>query len=200
MHVAEQAAGCGLPKNDYRLDSRSDVLLTSVEIKMTSIRLDGGPHARRMAILTDYLSTIYDFIREIRHAVCDLSTLMMRPGEPRRGKPRGRTSINKLEEAKAMIKRVFIVATLLFGGLTATASQADAGIVLGRVAPVRRVAARAALPPYPVTRRVVAGPIYRPAVVRPIYRAPAYIGPAIYGPAVYGPSAYSPGVSVTFGF
>jgi hypothetical protein len=51
--------------------------------------------------------------------------------------------------------------------------HADAGIVVRRVAPVRRVV----LPPYPVARRVVAGPVYRP------YYRP-YYGPRFYGPGV----------------
>ncbi|MEM8943746.1 MAG: hypothetical protein AAGD11_01075 [Planctomycetota bacterium] len=75
-----------------------------------------------------------------------------------------------------MLKRFMIVA-LLVGGFTAvSAAEANAWIVR-RVAPVRRIAARAVLPPYPVARRVVAGPIIRrrPVVVaRPVvYAAPA---------------------------
>lgn len=75
-----------------------------------------------------------------------------------------------------MLKRILIVA-LLFAGFTAvSAAEANAWIIR-RVAPVRRVAARAVLPPYPVARRVVAGPVVRrrPVVVaRPVvYAAPA---------------------------
>ena len=91
-----------------------------------------------------------------------------------------------------MMKRILLVAVVAMGGLFVAAPKADAGIVFGRVAPVRRVAARAALPPYPVARRVVAAPVYRPYVY-PAYR------PAIYQPApvFYGsPAVYAPGISV----
>jgi hypothetical protein len=90
-----------------------------------------------------------------------------------------------------MIKRIFLTAAVAVSGLMVSAPNADAGIVIGRVAPVRRVAYRAVLPPYPVARRAVVGPIYRPYVY-PAYR------PAIYGsPVIYGsPMIYGPGVSV----
>ena len=87
-----------------------------------------------------------------------------------------------------MIKRMLVVAAVAVSGLMVSAPQADAGIVIGRVAPVRRVAYRAALPPYPVARRVVAGPIYRPYVY-PAYRPVIYGSPALYSaPVIYGPS------------
>jgi len=84
-----------------------------------------------------------------------------------------------------MIKRILLVAVVAVGSFIVAAPQADAGIVFGRVAPVRRVAARAVLPPYPVAR-AVAGPVYRPYVY-PAYR------PMIYRPA---PVIYGPGISV----
>jgi hypothetical protein len=86
-----------------------------------------------------------------------------------------------------MLKRILLIAVVAFGGLWAAAPEADAGIVVRRVAPVRRVAYRAALPPYPVARRVVAGPVYAP------YAYPAY-RPVIYGP----PVIYAPGVVIGY--
>jgi hypothetical protein len=84
-----------------------------------------------------------------------------------------------------MIKRILLIAVVVAGGFIVAAPQADAGIVFGRVAPVRRVAARTVLPPYPVAR-AVAGPVYRPYVY-PAYR------PMIYRPA---PVIYGPGITV----
>ena len=81
-----------------------------------------------------------------------------------------------------MLKR-FVIMLALVGGFSMTGvSEADAWVVR-RVAPVRR-AARVALPPYPVARRVIAGPIYR----RPF----VYGGPVIYArPRIYAsPSVY----------
>ena len=73
-----------------------------------------------------------------------------------------------------------------------SASSADAGIFFRPVAPVRRVVARTVLPPYPVARRVVAGPIY------PVYGP--VIGP-VYGGPIYGaPYVYGGGVSVVVGY
>ncbi len=73
-----------------------------------------------------------------------------------------------------VLKRALLVAAVV-GGLGITAApQADAGIIF-RGGPVRRVAARAALPPYPVARRAVYGPVYRP--YRPYYRP-------VYGPGI----------------
>jgi hypothetical protein len=92
-----------------------------------------------------------------------------------------------------MFKRILLVAVVAVGGLFAAAPNADAGIVIGRVAPVRRVAARVALPPYPVARRTVVGPVYRPYVY-PAYRPVIYSTPA---PVFYGsPAIYAPGVSI----
>jgi hypothetical protein len=81
-------------------------------------------------------------------------------------------------------KRVLLIAAVLGGFAAAAAPQADAGIFYRRVAPVRRVAARAVLPPYPVARRAAFGPVYRP------YRP--------YG-GFYGPGFYGPGLSVGIG-
>jgi hypothetical protein len=88
-----------------------------------------------------------------------------------------------------MIKRILMVAVVAVSGLVVSTPKADAAIVYGRVAPVRRVAARAVLPPYPVARRAVVGPIYRP------YVYPTY--PAAYGPVFYGGGFYGPGVAVS---
>jgi hypothetical protein len=81
------------------------------------------------------------------------------------------------------IKRTLLALAVLGGSYATIAPQADAGIIF-RGGPVRRVAARAVLPPYPVARRAVVGPVYRP------YR------PWGYG---YGPGYYGPGVSVGVG-
>lgn len=69
-----------------------------------------------------------------------------------------------------MLKHILIM-TVLVGGFSFVGTQNAEAWVVRRVAPVRR-AARVALPPYPVARRVVAGPIYR----RPF----AYGVPVIY--------------------
>ena len=88
-----------------------------------------------------------------------------------------------------MFKRACVVAVLALGFAVAGSSSAEAYIVR-RVAPVRR----AALPPYPVARRVVAGPVYRP-ILRPAVVAPVY-GPVITTP-VYGGAVWGTGVSVS---
>lgn len=82
-----------------------------------------------------------------------------------------------------MFKRMFLVVATALGTMSFTAPQADAAVVIGRIAPVRRVVYRAALPPYPVARRVVAGPVYRPYVY-PAYRPVIYAPPVVYGPGV----------------
>ena len=88
------------------------------------------------------------------------------------------------------ISRVVLFVALLGVFAVSLAPQADAGIFVRRWGPVR-AAARVALPPYPVARRVAYGPIYRP-VYRPVVAAPVgYWG----GPVVYGP-----GVSVAVGW
>ena len=83
-----------------------------------------------------------------------------------------------------MLKRILLVAVVAVGGLAVAAPEAGAGVVIGRVAPVRRVAARAVLPPYPVARRVAVAPVvpyYRPYVY-PAYRPVIYAAPA---PVIY---------------
>jgi hypothetical protein len=79
-----------------------------------------------------------------------------------------------------LMKRILLLAAVLAGFGAATVPQADAAIIYRRVAPVRRVAARVALPPYPVARRAVVGPVYRP--YRPYYGG--FYGPGFYGPGV----------------
>ncbi len=87
------------------------------------------------------------------------------------------------------IRRTLVILAVLGGFAVAAAPQADAGIIFRG----GRMAARAALPPYPVARRVAYEPVYRP--YRP-YRA-YYCG---YGPRVYGgPGFYGPGLSVGVG-
>lgn len=90
-----------------------------------------------------------------------------------------------------MIKRILTIAVLGLGASLTAASTADAGIYVRPVAPVRRVVARTVLPPYPVARRVIPGPVYGP-----------YLGPAYgYGPVIYGaPYVYGGGVSVVVGY
>lgn len=89
-----------------------------------------------------------------------------------------------------MLKRILLVVAVVAGTTLAVAPQADAGVFVRRVAPVRRVV----YPPYPVVRRAAIGPVYR-TMVYPTYR------PVIYGgPAYYSPGYYSPGISVGIGF
>lgn len=76
--------------------------------------------------------------------------------------------------------RILFLVTILAGCAVAAAPQADAGIFVRRFAPVRRVAARVVLPPYPVARRVAFGPVYRP-YVRPYGY---WARPVVYGPGV----------------
>jgi hypothetical protein len=83
------------------------------------------------------------------------------------------------------LKRIGLLALLLGAFAVGAAPQADAGIIFRR-GPVRRVAARTVLPPYPVARRAAFAPVYRP------YRG-------FYGPGFYGPGFYGPGVRVGVG-
>jgi hypothetical protein len=82
---------------------------------------------------------------------------------------------------RIMFKRILLIAALGAIGLCIATEKADAGIYFRPVAPVRRVAARTVLPPYPVARRVVPVPmLYQP------YATPVY-GPVLYGsPSTYG--------------
>jgi hypothetical protein len=89
-----------------------------------------------------------------------------------------------------MFKRTLMIAVVAAASFCGAASQADAGIYFRRVAPVRHIAARAvlppypvarvALPPYPVARTVIGAPVYRPWVGYSGY----YASPVIYGPGV----------------
>jgi hypothetical protein len=94
------------------------------------------------------------------------------------------------EESPKMFKRILLVAVVAVGGLAVAAPEADAQVVVRRIAPVRRVAARAVLPPYPVARRVAVGPVvpYYQPYVYPTYRPVIYTSPA--------PVIYAPGVTV----
>jgi hypothetical protein len=90
-----------------------------------------------------------------------------------------------------MFKRILMVAAVGLAGLCLETSRSEAGIVYRPIAPVRRVAGRAVLPPYPVARRVVTTPVYAP-----------YYGPAYgYSPVIYGsPYYYGSGVSIVVGY
>jgi hypothetical protein len=80
-----------------------------------------------------------------------------------------------------MFKRILLT-VLLVGSFSALSTTEANAWIVRRVAPVRRVAARAVLPPYPIARRVVAGPIYRRpiAYARPVvYRAPVVLAPRV---------------------
>ena len=89
-----------------------------------------------------------------------------------------------------MLKRILLAVAVVAGTTLAVAPQADAGVFVRRVAPVRRVV----YPPYPVARRAAIGPVYRP-MVYPAYRPVIYGGPGMYGPGFYG----GPGISVGVG-
>jgi hypothetical protein len=89
-----------------------------------------------------------------------------------------------------MLKRILLVVAVVAGTTLAVAPQADAGVFVRRVAPVRRVM----YPPYPIARRAVVAPVYRP-MVYPAYRPVIYGGPSYFGPGYYGP-----GISVGIGF
>ncbi len=94
-----------------------------------------------------------------------------------------------------MVKRMLMVAVLGVAGSLAGAGTSDAGIFF-RPAPVRRVAARTVLPPYPVARTALPPyPVARTVVARPVY-GPVYGAPVVYGT----PYVYGGGVSVVVGF
>jgi hypothetical protein len=105
------------------------------------------------------------------------------------------------EGIPAMFKRIVMTALLGFAGSMIVSERSEAAIWYRPVAPVRRVAARAVLPPYPVARRVVAAPVVVPyggyapfgTVVTPVY---GYGGPVLYG----SPYVYGGGISVGFGY
>ncbi len=84
-----------------------------------------------------------------------------------------------------MFKRALLILTMVGGFAVADASEANARLFWHRpIAPVRRVAARVILPPYPIARRrVFVGPVYRAPIV---YRTPVVYAPGVYvGPSVY---------------
>jgi hypothetical protein len=87
-----------------------------------------------------------------------------------------------------MFKKMLALVVVALGMVAVATPPAEAGYYVRRVAPVRR----AVLPPYPIARRAVVGPVVGP-VVRP------YVGPRYYGPVYPGPF-YGPGVSVVVGF
>jgi hypothetical protein len=74
----------------------------------------------------------------------------------------------------AMFKKALLMLALVGTFSFGSTQDANAWIVR-RVAPVRRVVARTVLPPYPIARRAIVGPVYRPV----------FYGPAFYGPSVY---------------
>jgi hypothetical protein len=79
-----------------------------------------------------------------------------------------------------MFKKALLMLALVSTFSFTAAADANAW---HRIRPVRRVVARTVLPPYPMARRVVAGPVYRRPVV---YGASYYAVPSIYVvPGVY---------------
>lgn len=95
-----------------------------------------------------------------------------------------------------MLKRILLVVAVVAGTTLAVSPQADAGVFVRRVAPVRRVV----YPPYPVARHAVVAPVYAPRVysaARPVvYGSRGYYG----GPGYYGGRGfYGPGISIGIG-
>lgn len=84
-----------------------------------------------------------------------------------------------------MFKKSLLMLALIGIFTFSVAADANAWIIR-RGRPVRRAVARTVLPPYPVARRVVAGPVYR--------------HPVVYGPSYYAaPVVYaSPGIYIGF--
>lgn len=78
-----------------------------------------------------------------------------------------------------MSKRILLGLLIAVGGLLA-APKADAAVYVRGFAPVRRVAARAVLPPYPLARRAVVGPV----VGYPVGYPAIYGSPVVYGPGI----------------
>ncbi len=75
-----------------------------------------------------------------------------------------------------MFKKTLLMLALVGTFSFAVAADANAWVVVRRGGLVRRAVARTVFPPYPMTRRVIVGPVY-------------------HGPMVYGPSFYAnPGV------
>ena len=88
-----------------------------------------------------------------------------------------------------MFKKTLLMLALVGTFSFAIAADANAWVIVRRGGPLRRVVARTVLPPYPVTRRVIAGPVYRGPMV---YGPSVYVSPGVYAnPAVYiGPGVY----------
>jgi len=76
-----------------------------------------------------------------------------------------------------MFKKAMLMVALV-GAFSFTTDVADANawVRVRRFAPVRRVVARTVLPPYPIARRVIVGPVYRAPVV---YGPSIYVGPGV---------------------
>ena len=80
-----------------------------------------------------------------------------------------------------MIKKFTLWLAVAAIATVSAATSSDAAIVYRRIAPVRTVAARSALPPYGVVRRVA----YRPAIGYPAgYGAVTHGSPVFVGPRV----------------
>ncbi len=74
-----------------------------------------------------------------------------------------------------MFKKLMLLLAVVASLAVVDTPAANAWGYYRPVAPVRRVLG----PPYPVARRVMAGPVYRRPVVY------GYGGPVVYGPGVY---------------
>lgn len=85
-----------------------------------------------------------------------------------------------------MFKKTLLMLALVGTFSFAVAADANAWVIVRRGGPLRRVVARTVLPPYPMARRVIAGPVYH--------------GPVVYGPSVYTspPVYYGPGVYIGY--
>lgn len=82
-----------------------------------------------------------------------------------------------------MFKKTLLMLALVGTFSFAVAADANAWVVVRRGGLVRRTVARTMLPPYPVTRRVVVGPVYH----HPVFYGPSYYAtPRVYAaPSVY---------------
>jgi hypothetical protein len=88
-----------------------------------------------------------------------------------------------------MFKKTLLMLAMV--GTFSFTAAADAN-AWHRIRPVRRVVARAVLPPYPMARRVVVGPVYRHPVV---------YGPSYYAtPTVYATPSIYVGTGMYFGY